>query len=403
MIEICPVEQCTGCGACFNVCGQSAIMMIPDVLGFLYPKVNANKCVDCGLCVRCCPNNKPVEKYFPKASYVGHAVNSVEQLTSTSGGIATVIGRWCISQGGVMYGCSANDCMHVQHVRVDNERDLEALKGSKYVQSNIGNCYTQIYKDLQKNSLVVFVGTPCQVAGLKSYLRKDYTNLYTIDFVCHGVPSQQILNEELKLHASEEVLKMSQLSFRKKIAKGSCYRTKYGIFLKDASGADICSETFPNNIYITGFLQGLYYRESCYQCNYSTPERVSDITLGDYGDHDEKYKNMEGRKRLLSMIVVNTGKGKQLKDKIARDIVSLPITYSEVVAAQGQLQTPMRRSKNRDFFEQFFREKGFKTLTNSLLVDDVKKIRKNLQIAVLKELLFRIPFIQSIYKMLKNR
>ncbi len=403
MKEICPIEQCTGCTACLNACAKSAITMQPDNLGFMYPSIDESLCVDCGLCERSCPNNHPVTKYLPPESFVGHAENTDEQLSSTSGGIASAISRWCIRKGGVVYGCSAKECTHVKHIRVTHEEELKWLKGSKYVQSDMGMCYSLVKDDLKDNRTVVFIGTPCQCAGLKSFLRKDYDNLYLIDFVCHGVPSQSVLNEELKLHASESQLESARLNFRRKLQKETEYSTQYGIFLNDESNNEIFAEVFPSNTYITGFLTGLFYRNSCYQCHYTTPERVSDITLGDYGDHSGDYKSMEGRKRLLSMITVNTEKGHQVLNSIGDTIICKSIEYDKLVNAQGQLRRPIARHNLRSEFELILPQTGYRVASKSLLKEDIARIKRNLLISQIRDTLFKIPFVKSIYKQLRNR
>lgn len=403
MKDICPKEQCTGCTACINACGKSAISMVPDALGFMYPKVDESLCVNCGLCEKSCPNNYSVQKNYPIDSFVGHASDPNEQLTSTSGGIASVISRWCIQNDGVVYGCTARDIMHVQHVRVSDERELEWLKGSKYVQSDMGNCFSQVRDDLKVQKLVVFVGTPCQCAGLKAFLRKDYENLYLIDFVCHGVPSQKILNEELKLHISNEQEKSAVLSFRRKYKKKDCYKTQYGIFLTGENGRDIYGKGFPANTYITGFLTALFYRHSCYQCHYTTPERVSDITLGDFGDHGNDYASMEGRKRLLSMLTVNTKKGGCLFEKIKDSIISASISYDQLISLQGQLNHPMPKHSHRSDFEKKCLQEGYVKTANAFLKDDKKRILRIRISSSVRSFLYHVPYMNIILKRILSK
>ena len=230
MKEICQHNECTGCSACVNVCGKNAIFYCEDKIGFRYPVVNLDLCIDCGLCQKVCPNNVEVDKSEPTLCFVGHATDRSEQETSSSGGIASLLSRTIIRQGGVVYGCTARDISHVQHIRVNNDDDLFLLKGSKYVQSDLGDCYKRIKVDLHSNLQVIFIGTPCQIAGLRTYLRKDYENLVTIDFVCHGVPSQIILNESLRTKTNEN-LRECTLSFRRKIKNGKKIDSKYGLFL----------------------------------------------------------------------------------------------------------------------------------------------------------------------------
>lgn len=403
-MDICKLEQCTGCSACVNVCPHSAIEMHTDQLGFLYPIINKSFCVNCGLCKKVCPNNSSPLLQYPKHSYICYASNKDEQLSSTSGGIASVISRWAIRNGGVVYGCSAENCLHICHVRIDNERDIEQLKGSKYVQSDMGTIFARVKNDLQLLFPVVFIGTPCQVSGLRSFLRKDYDNLFTIDFVCHGVPSQQILNDELFSHYPKEKLFEAKLSFRRKIAiNKSTYKTQYGLYLSNKKGEKIIDETFPNNLYITGFLKGLFYRESCYQCHYTKPDRISDLTLGDYNDSDKEFQFLEGWNRILSMMTVNTQKGERLLSSIKTDIKSELVEYLKLVSKQGQLRSPMKKHCNFEKFKDEYNRTNYQLLVKSLVISDISKIRKRLFFIKLRELLFTIPFIRHFYKIVKNK
>lgn len=403
MKDICPKDQCTGCTACVNACAKAAITMVPDQLGFMYPVINESLCVNCGLCEFSCPNNNPVIKNSPQEAYVGHAVDSEEQLTSTSGGIASVISRWCLRQGGVVYGCSAKECTHVKHIRVTCEEDLKYLKGSKYVQSDLNICYTQVREDLRDNRMVVFIGTPCQCAGLRCYLKKEYDNLYLIDFVCHGVPSQMILNEDLKQHVTEHQQNNAHLSFRRKMKSGNNYKTQYGIFIKDSSGIQIYGKAFPKNTYITGFLTALFYRNSCYQCHYTTPERVSDLTIGDYGDHNKEFEMLKGRCRILSMASINTVKGKHLFTIISDDVNYAPIEYAKLVSCQGQLQHPMKRHKYRERLEAIDNNESVIELADNMLKDDRYRIKKNLIISKFRDTVFSIPYFKFVYNQMRNR
>lgn len=405
MKEICAHEECTGCTACSSICGMSAISFKPDALGFLYPEIDQEKCVNCGLCGSICPNNSSVLKAIPLDSFVGYANDSEEQLTSSSGGIASAISRWIIKNDGVVYGCYAESIDNISHIRVDKEEDLVKLKGSKYVQSDMRNCYSLVRKDVLNNKEVLFIGTPCQVAGLKSFLRKEYQNLITMDFVCHGVPSQRILKESLTSKALDFSHCDYNISFRRKTRKGKNYISSYGLFVKDKKDHKnyIYEGLFPKDMYITGFLSALFYRNSCYQCHYTTPERVSDITVGDYGDSDEEYSFMEGKKLLLSMITVNTFKGKSVLDKMPGILNVAHIDYAKLVAEQGQLRKPMKRHKNRDYFEKKFHIQNFDNLTKSLLRSDLKRIKKIMLIARIRHILYLIPFFKYILQKIMNR
>ena len=172
--------------------------MQPYSLGFLSPVIDQNTCVDCGLCAKSCLNTHMPLICEPLATYVAHALDIEEQKTSTSGGAASVFMKAIIKAGGVVFGFSGLNAREVKHIRIDKIEDVCKLKGSKYVQSYMGKTYRSVVGDLKSDRLVLFIGTPCQVAGLKAYIRgRVYEKLYTLDFVCHGVPSQKILNDAI--------------------------------------------------------------------------------------------------------------------------------------------------------------------------------------------------------------
>lgn len=193
MITVRDKKDCCGCTACVSICHHNAIKMHCDEVGFTFPQVDVTKCVECGLCERVCPIQNDITLLQPKTSTVAVATDSQEQLTSTSGGLASAFARYIITElKGVVYGCTGFDCFHVRHIRVEREEELALLKGSKYVQSDTSGIYQQIKKDLNNGRYVLFIGTPCQVVALRRFLHNEYTMLYCIEFVCHGVPSQQI-------------------------------------------------------------------------------------------------------------------------------------------------------------------------------------------------------------------
>lgn len=168
-------------------------MEIGDALGHLYPAIDNTKCVDCGLCKKVCPSNHQQTKSTPTLAYAGWDKNEDEYKSSTSGGAASALSRYIIRQGGVVYGCEMSLDLDVRHIRVENEEDIIKLKGSKYVQSSIRECLKDIKKELRQGKKVLFIGTPCQVAAVKSVVGNNDSNLYTVDLICHGVPSLNFL------------------------------------------------------------------------------------------------------------------------------------------------------------------------------------------------------------------
>ena len=216
MMEICRKEDCTGCWACVNSCLHNAISMREEKLGHLYPLVNSDKCINCGLCIKICPANNSKTLCNPKTAYAGWDKNELEYKSSTSGGAASAFARYIIKNGGIVYGCACLENVDIRHIRIDKEDDLYKLKGSKYVQSNIYDSYRSVKNDLCDNREVLFIGTPCQIAGLKSYLRKEYEKLYLVDLICHGVPSQKLFNYYLEYLSNKFKSKVIDIKFRNK-------------------------------------------------------------------------------------------------------------------------------------------------------------------------------------------
>lgn len=215
--EVCPVDKCTGCSACYNACRHQAINMVEDSLGHLHPEIDSDICVGCHLCQMSCPVINRQTLLYPKSCYAVALAEEKDLMESASGGAATALMRAVISEDGIVYGCTGEDVFHVHHIRIDSLQDIQRLRGSKYVQSEIGTTYSDVLKDLKDDKMVLFTGTPCQIAGLKSFLRKDYSNLTTVDLVCHGVPSQKMLTENIGYYTEEKDGKKIKVSFRKKV------------------------------------------------------------------------------------------------------------------------------------------------------------------------------------------
>lgn len=387
MTEICKKQECVGCCACLSACNKNAITLQPDSLGFLYPVIDLNICVDCGLCTKSCLNNhKPVYNE-PLQTCIGYASDTNEQISSTSGGIASVLMRAVLVNGGVVYGCSGENARDVRHVRIETPNEIDRLKGSKYVQSYMGLTYKKVVEDLKTQRIVLFIGTPCQVAGLKAFLKdKTYSNLYTIDFVCHGVPSQQILNDAI----DAEVSASGDLRLVNRVKYGR--ESKYTLRLLKGNKI-VFDDVYPSKGYITGFLSGLYYRENCYQCKFSRRERVSDITLGDFWDRANDVRGFPNKENGLSMIMVNSIHGKSLMRECELLIDCESWDYEDFIKRNGQLNHPIKMHPKRKLFEEIYSASGFKEAINSTLDETLRMIRKNIFLNRIKYLITRITSI----------
>lgn len=255
--------------------------MQTDKEGFAYPVVDTEQCTNCGLCEKVCPVINQQAEQHPIATYAAININNVVRKQSSSGGIFTLLAQETINNGGIVFGAVFNEDWDVEHIYVDNANDLKRLRGSKYVQSNIGNSYAMAEKFLKEGKEVLFSGTPCQVAGLKKYLRKEYKNLKTVDFVCHGTPSPEVwkmyLDEVCRINNIGNII---DIQFRNKAEgwkKFSLQITYTGYDGKER----IFRETLNENLFMKCFLSNLCLRPSCYHCPARSGKSGSDITLGD--------------------------------------------------------------------------------------------------------------------------
>lgn len=337
MKEICNTSICTGCAACMNRCPKQCINMREDKkLGHLYPQIDNDKCIDCGACVKVCPANHALELRTPITAYAGWDKSEKEYISSTSGGAASAFARYIIRQGGVVYGCAMLPDIKVNHVRIDTLDDIAKLKGSKYVQSTIGMIYKNVREDLRKGKKVLFIGTPCQVAGVKSFIgEKMGENLYTTDLICHGTPPLAYLRKHI-LKKTKGVAP-DEIFFRK-----GAYLLLLLLDGKELYRSSLFEQRYQDTYYNT-FFDGFSYRESCHTCRYAQPQRVSDVTIGDFwGLRDDlPLEHPHG----CSVLLPITEKGKELIEGIRQEFNLYERTVEEAVNGNDQLRHP----KEKDF------------------------------------------------------
>lgn len=357
MEEICAKELCTACAACMNVCGHNAISMEEvSPYGYVYPKIDKSRCIDCGLCVKTCPVNTPSSLHEPIKAYAAISRDVEDLLSSTSGGASSVMANHILHKGGVVYGCVQNNYKDIAHRRIDKPEDAYKLKNSKYVQSNIGMIYREVKKDLAGGREVLFTGTPCQIAGLRNYLRKEYENLYLVDLVCHGVPSQHLLIEDI-----DEILRRNgilddnyQVVFRKKNPRALSENLKYGIFLCQENSELVLPKkdvAFLNDNYITAFMAGIIFRESCFSCPYAKEHRGSDITIADFwGLGNSSVPKDKG----ISLMMTNTLKGEKLVEELSSFCYIEERGVEEAIRGNGQLIAPSKYPKERNVFLRLY-------------------------------------------------
>ena len=310
------VDGCVGCGACYSICPKNSIVMRSNKEGFLYPKVNIHTCINCHMCEKTCPvldNDKAAN--FDRIAYACYTKDENIRMKSSSGGIFTELAQKVLQAGGVVFGAAfSDDYMSVNHIAVDNIKDLDKLRGSKYVQSDIGDTYKETEKYLKQERLVFFTGTPCQIAGLKKYLGKDYNNLLTQDLICHGVPSSIVWKKYVKYCNRKSKSNVKKISFRDKK-----YGWKeWGIKFEFEDNTQYINQTF-EDVYILGFLRNLYLRYSCYNCKFKNGKGNSDITLADFWGIGSIFPDMDDDKG-TSFVIINSKKGQSFFSEICKEL-----------------------------------------------------------------------------------
>lgn len=344
MIEIKDKEDCCGCYACYNICPKQCITMKIDDEGFWYPDIDKNKCINCNLCEKVCPIINPVKRAdSKKIAYAGMNKDEQIRIKSSSGGIFSILAEYIIKNNGVVYGAGFDEDFNIRHKRILCNTDLDLLRGSKYVQSSIGEIYKQVKNDLENNRQVLFTGTPCQVEGLRSYLRKEYINLITMDFICHGVPSPLVWKKYL-----EEIKKTKQENIKNIYFRNKDIRWKV-FSLKIIFDEKIYSNDLNNDLFMKGFLQDLYLRLSCYSCKFKKINRVSDITVADFWGIENILPKMDDDKG-TSLIVIHSEKGKQLFDKLSEKMILNKVNLNEAIKYNPSMISSVKYNEKRNSF-----------------------------------------------------
>lgn len=353
MIDIICGTKCNGCHACFSACPKQCIRMERNKEGFLYPVIDTERCVNCNVCKNVCPvlNEKELSGAETTAFAVVYQSEKIRE-SSSSGGVFTFLAEMILRRGGVVFGAAFSDDRHsVMHTSVDTIEELYKLRGSKYLQSNIGNSYKEAEAYLKSGREVLFSGTPCQIEGLYAYLKKEYPSLYTVDLICHGVPSPMVWDMYLKSKEKELGDSVSDVNFRSKQTGWKLYSTK----MQFSNGNEYAS-VFRDDLYMKGFLQNLYLRSSCYECKFKGLHRRSDITLGDFWGLDKILPCMDDDKG-TSLVIVQTQKGRALFDPACDELKVIEVDALSSVARNGAaLQSSAKNPKRKKFFDKLQEE-----------------------------------------------
>lgn len=333
-------EQCTGCRACEQLCARKAIQMTDDKEGFLIATINQSLCINCGMCQKWCPQNKSVSKNEAKIVLAARLKDDSSLYRSASGGAFIGIAKDWIVDGGVVVGVVYDCNWNAHHICASSLEELKQMQSSKYVQADTRNTFTEVKNLLQDGKKVLYSGTGCQIGGLKAFLRKDYNNLLTMDLICHGVASPLLFKKYIDWLGEKEGSPITEYDFRdKKSGWGLGYKYKY----KNNYKYNSCSA----DPYFYRFLEGYTYRECCFNCSYCKPERVGDITIGDYWGIEKEHPSFFNTKG-VSCILINSYKGIEAWNKYSNKYYSIVSTFPQVAQHNANLLHPTNRDNIRD-------------------------------------------------------
>ena len=346
-------EKCVGCKSCEQSCPKHCISMMENKEGFWYPSVDEECCVECGLCLKKCPvKNVDSHRNEPQKVWAWRNKNNTDIMRSASGGAADSAAKTVLQMGGIVYGAAYDEQLVVNHIEITADVEREKIQSSKYVQSDLRDSYTKVKHRLAEGKTVLFTGTPCQIAGLYAFLGGDQEKLYTIDLICHGVPSPKFFKKYLEYQNKKTSGKIIYFNFRSKDKRG--WGTQYLLKTKTKTK----TKTLSLDRYGKHFMDGDCYRESCYQCVYANTNRVGDLTVGDFWGIAKSHPDFNSPKG-VSSVFVNTEKGQKLFDMMRSLAEVEEATLEEGMIKQGNLVKPCTRPDTRDIFYEKIDEANF--------------------------------------------
>lgn len=374
-------NECFGCGACFQACPAHAIQMMKDFEGFLYPSIVSEKCVKCNLCHRVCPTEQLLDKNAPKQALAGFSIDGAIRHHSESGGAFKAIIDSADDKANI-YGVEWDSRSSVSHHFSDKLEAYTRFSKSKYIQSNTGQTYRTVKGELNDGKEVVYTGTPCQIAGLKSYLGKEYANLLCVDLVCHGVPSSDVLERYLK-SVEKKSNPVVRINFREKVKRNETIDSKCAVIVFSNGKQKVVD--YDSSGFLRGFANGLFFRPSCATCPFACGSRISDLTIGDAWGIEHFSADLNPHEG-VSLILVNTEKGLQWIDRIKMTMSLQSYDVSQMVSGNGRLKSPDKGHAKRDVFFSRFQDEDFEKLIQELIprVSCVRKIAHTIKTLVSK-------------------
>ena len=382
-------ELCCGCLVCTDCCPEGCIHAEENKDGFVHPKLDSEKCLNCGACVEACPVVEPGNSIVAKDVVAAYRLDITERWKGSSGGVFGVLAKVVIDGVGKGWGAAFDEELQLRHIGVTSLESLDRLYKSKYLQSDTNGVWKIIKKDLDRGIYTLFSGTPCQCSALKNFLKKEYAHLVCIDIICHGVPSQKLFNDYLKDYEAERGWRVVDFTFRYK-ASNFQYDRGYKIKLvKNGKYREVKGMYYRSPFYYA-FYYGLLYRKSCLHCSWATIKRVGDITLGDFWGI-EKYINTKGVG--CSAVLLNTLKGKEVFESIQEQLSWSTLPLKAVVDNNECLQKPSVEHKMREHFFVDYRTYGFGYVKK-------KYMQPNRSYRFVKDVYFLLP--QDIRKKIRK-
>ena len=394
MINIIHNEACCGCTACFSVCPKSCITMESDKEGFSYPKVDKEKCISCSACEKVCPVVNNVKVYTTNRAYAVQNKDPEILFHSASGGAFTALSAKIIHGGGVVFGAAYMEDMSVHHVSVENLEDIYIFRSSKYVQSSMDDNFHKVKIYLNEGKSVLFSGTPCQIAGLKAYLRREYENLFTVDVVCKGVASPEVLRQYVQLMQKKFGSKIVNMNFKRKT-----YGYHSSTMSVDFENGKTYSAGRITDLMMRSFTAGICFRPSCEACAFKGVERCSDLTLFDCWH----YNSLTGKKdddRGYTAILVNTEKGYNILMDCNEYLNIDNINLQKAIDLDGRMvwQRTVKHEKRNAFFESLQKNGLSSAVNRHLHISLIERLAERL-----KPLLHRLGILERVKEKLKKR
>ncbi|SFO06981.1 Coenzyme F420-reducing hydrogenase, beta subunit [Pseudobutyrivibrio sp. UC1225] len=371
-IKALDAEKCTGCGGCMAVCVTKCISMTEDEEGFLRPNVMQDKCIECGRCMSFC-TRKEVYSDFKSKAYAACSKDEIIKQKSSSGGIFYHLAKEFIEAGGIVYGAAFVSPNEVKHIRIDKVKDIDILMGSKYVQSNVSECWEEITNDLLAGKEVLFSGTPCQVESLKKIFRDYEDKVYGIAVVCHGVPSPLVWKKYISLKMGQyDESKIRNISFRDKTFGWNRFSLKI-----DFDNNEYI-DGHEHDIYMQGFLRNLYLRKSCYECNCKGVGGYNDIILGDFWNVEMEIPGIDTYLG-ISAVIINSKKGKMLWESVIDNLEYRSVSIEQIARNNTALEMSVQKNPDRSIFYQELLNGGIidevitSILRKDLIDDDIRR------------------------------